>query len=183
MKKLLTLVTVLLLSVIAACSSSDVSTGSEGNSVEKKEEVTTETTEEVVEEQPEETGKTIDATAQTVTVLGMKVGLGEIKIAEDKISVGVNIENTSDGMLMFYPDQGQLVTGDMQLDSNMFLASGNIGGDVHSGVKQDAVLEFLAPEGKLIDVNAITEIRLIFGDVVAEDFMSSEPVEFTVPVQ
>lgn len=179
MNKLLTLLSVLLLSVLAACGSSDVSTGGEGNSTEKK----TETTESKEETPKEETGKTIDATSQTVEAIGMKVGLGEIKIAEDKISVGINLENTTDKALSFYPDQGQLVVGDMQLDANMFMTSGDIGGDVQGGVKQDGVIEFLAPEGKTIDTEAITEIKLIFGDVVTEDYMESKPVEFVVPVQ
>lgn len=179
MKKLLIFLTLILLIFLAACSSSDVSTGSEGNSTEKKQEETTEPE----KEQKEDTGKTVDATSQSVTALGMKVGLGEIKIAEDKISVGVNLENTTDKALSFYPDQGQLVAGDMQLDANLFLTSGDIGGDVQSGVKQDGIIEFLAPEGKTIDVNSFTEVRLLFGDVVTDDFMQSEPVEFTVPIQ
>lgn len=178
MKKLLIFLSVLFLSLLAACSESDVSTGGEGNSVEKKEEAT-----EPKEEAKEESGKTVDATSQTVTVLGMKVGLGEIKIAEDKISVGVNLENTTNKALSFYPDQGQLVAGDMQLDANLFLTSGDIGGDVQGGVKQEGVIEFLAPEGKTIDPNVVTEVKLIFGDVTTDDFMQSEPVEFTVPVQ
>lgn len=136
------------------------------------------------EEKATATGtKTVDASSQTVEAAGMKVALGEIKISSDKLQVGINIENTTDGELMFYPDQGSAVIGDMQLDANMFLTDGSIGGDVQAGVKQEGVLEFLAPEGKEIDVEAIKEIRLLFGDVVTEDFMTTEAVEFTVPVE
>lgn len=136
------------------------------------------------EEQKTETGtKTVDATSQTTEAAGMKVALGEIKISKDKLEVGINIENTTDGQLMFYPDQGSAVVGDMQLDANMFLTDGSIGGDVQGGVKQEGVLEFLAPEGKEIDIEAIKEIKLIFGDVVTEDFMTTKAVEFTVPVK
>lgn len=136
------------------------------------------------EEKSKEAGtKTIDASSQTIEVAGMKVGLGEIKISKNKVEVGINIENTSNNMLMFYPDQGSAVIGDMQLDANFFLTDGDIGGEVQSGIKQDAVLEFLTPEGKEIDVNSLKEIKFLFGDVVTEDFMTSEPANITVPVQ
>ncbi|QGQ46627.1 hypothetical protein [Metabacillus sediminilitoris] len=180
MKKLLVLLTALLLLVLGACGNSEVSTGGDGNSTEKKEE----TTEQVENDEPkEETGKTVDASAQSVEAAGMKVGLGEIKIADDKISVGINLENTTDGALSFYPDQGSAVIGDMQLSANMFMTSGSVGGDVQGGVKQEGVIEFLPPEGKTIDTEAITEIKLVFGDVATEDFMTVKPVEFTVPVK
>lgn len=134
-------------------------------------------------EAPEDGTKTVDASSQTVDAAGMNVSLGEIKISSDKLEVGINLENTTDTVLMFYPDQGSAVIGDMQLDANMFLTDGSIGGEVQSGVKQEGVLEFLAPEGKEIDVEAVNEIRLLLGDVVTEDFMTTEAVEFTVPVQ
>lgn len=175
MKKLLFLLSASLL-VLGACGNSDVSTGGDGNSTEKKETAKQETPK-------EESGKTIDATNQTITASGMKVGLGEIKLTEDKISVGMNLENTTDKVLSFYPDQGKLVVGDMQLEANMFMTSGSVGGDVEGGVKQEGVVEFLAPEGKTIDVKAIKELKIKFGDVTTEDFMTTKPVSFNVPVK
>ncbi|MBD1379150.1 hypothetical protein [Metabacillus arenae] len=177
MKKLLILLSALLLLILGACGSSDVSTGGEGNSTEAKKEGQKE------EKKVEEGTKTIDATSQTVEAAGMKVGLGEIKISKDKIEVGVNLENTSDGVLHFYPDQGSAVIGDMQIDSNMFMTDGDLGGEVQPSVKQDGVLQYLAPDGKEIDVNAISEIKLIFGEVNTDDYMTNEKVEFTVPVK
>jgi hypothetical protein len=71
----------------------------------------------------------------------------------------------------------------MQLDANMFMTEGDIGGELQGGVKQDAVIVFTVPEGKKIDVKAITQLKLILGDVTTEDYMTSKPVEFTVPVK
>lgn len=178
MKKLLVLLSVLLMMVLGACSDSGVETGGTGNSTEKK--TAAEPAKEVVKE---DNSKKVDATTQKVKVAGMQVGLGEIKIEEDRISVGINLANTTDKVLNFYPDQGHLVVGDMQLDANMFMTEGDIGGELQGGVKQDAVIVFTVPEGKKIDVKAITQLKLILGDVTTEDYMTSKPVEFTVPVK
>lgn len=165
-------ITALGLALLTGCSESDVNTGA----AEPKQATTAKA------EAPKEEGKRFNAN-QSITAAGMIVNIAEVKITDSAISVGVNLENTAEGTLSFYPDQGQLVVGDMQLDANMFMTSGDIGGEVMAGVKQDAVIEFLAPDGKTLDPAAITELKLNFGDVMTEDFMTSEPVVFTVPVK
>lgn len=163
---------------LAGCGSSDIKTGGTPNSTEKKTETTAQSA-----PKKDDGSKTVSASNQSVNVLGMQVGLGDIKISADKIEVGVNLTNTTNKKLTFYPDQGHLVVGDMQLDSNMFMESGKIGGDVEGGVKQNAVLVFPAPDGKKIDVKSVTQVKLIFGNVTTDDFTQNQPVEFTVPVQ
>ncbi|AYC54164.1 hypothetical protein ABES28_13305 [Bacillus licheniformis] len=176
MKKFLALFLSLGLALaLAACSSTDdVSTGAD-DSKDKKTEKT--------EEKKDDGSKKVDASSQKAEALGMKVNLGDIKIMKDKINVGINLENTTDKQLHFYPDQGKAIVGDMQLDANMFLTDGAVGGDVEGGVKQDGVLEFSVPEGKEIDVNSVKEVKLKFGDVTTEDFMKNQDVSFTVPVK
>ncbi|MGG3235375.1 hypothetical protein ABEP17_18240 [Priestia flexa] len=127
--------------------------------------------------------KKVDASEQTTDAVGLKIALGEMKVTKDKIQVGINVENTSSKTVSFYPDQGSAVVGDMQLDANLFLTDGQIGGDVNAGVKQDGVIEFLAPDGKSIDVENIQEVKLLLGDVTPDDFSTSKAVEFTVPVK
>lgn len=84
--------------VLAACSSTDdVSTGS-SDSKDKK-----------TEETKDDGSKKVDASKQSAEALGMKVNLGDVKIMKDKINVGLNIENTTDKVLTFYPDQGNAV--------------------------------------------------------------------------
>jgi hypothetical protein len=178
MKKGIVVLSTLLLLGLGACSSSDVQTGGTGNSTEKKTETNT-----TKETPKEDNSKKVDASKQTINAAGMQVGLGEIKITEDKISVGINLANTTKEALTFYPDQGHLVIGDMQLDANLFMTEGDIGGEVQSGVKQEGVIEFLAPEGKKIDVNTVKEIKLFFGDVVTADYMTTKEVNFVIPVQ
>ncbi|SDD12656.1 hypothetical protein SAMN05421663_1071 [Terribacillus halophilus] len=177
MKKLLglSLLLVLMFALAACGSTEDVSTGSDTSKAESSEkEKATES---------EDTSKKIDASDQSMTAAGLKVGLGDIKILEDKIQVGINVENTNSDAVSFYPDMGSAVIGDMQVDANMFMTDGNISGDIQGGVKQEAVLEFLAPEGKSIDPASVKEIKLVLGDVTSADYMTTEPVEFTVTVE
>ncbi|MFN2745185.1 hypothetical protein ACINLE_08110 [Bacillus sp. z60-18] len=173
MKKFLVLFLSLGLAMaLAACGSTDdVSTGAD-DSKDKK-----------TEEKKDDDSKKIDASSQKTEALGMKVNLGDIKIMKDKINVGINIENTTDKVLNFYPDQGNAVVGDMQLSANMFLTDGDVGGEVQGGVKQDGVLEFTVPEGKELDIDQVKEIKLNFGDVTTEDFMKNQAVSLTVQVK
>jgi hypothetical protein len=127
--------------------------------------------------------KKVDASNQSVTAEGLKVGLGEIKILDSKIQVGINVENTKNNKVTFYPDQGSAVIGNMQLDANMFLTDGDVSGDIQGGVKKEAVLEFLAPDGQKIDVKNVKEIKLMFGDVYDDKTMNTKDVSFTVPVK
>lgn len=176
MKKLLMVLSATSIMALAACSEvEDVSTGSTGNSVETKQEAK--------KEPKKAEGKKIDASKESVEAKGLKVGLGEIKITKDKISVGINIENTSDQVLSFYPDQGQMVIGDMQLKSNFMMNDGTVDGDIQPGVKQDAVYVYPAPKGKAIDVKAVEDIKLFFGNVNGEDYMNAEKVDFAVKVK
>lgn len=151
----------------------EVSTGTDSDSESTEEEPT----------EKEDGKKIVDATDKSVSAAGMNVNLGEIEIIDKKLKIGINLENTTDNVLSFYPDQGSAVIDDMQLDANMFLTDGSVGGDVQGGVKQEGVLEFLAPDGKAIDVESVKEIKIILGDVTTDDFMTSEPVEFVVPVE
>lgn len=159
---------------LVGCSESDVATGGSGNSVEEKKEAAV---------PKEDSGKRIDATNQKVEAAGLKVGLGEIKIEADKISVGINIENTSDQAVSFYPDQGQMVIGDMQLSSNFMMNDGDVDSETQPGVKKEAVYVYPAPKGKTLDVDSIKEIKLFYGDVTTADYMTAEPVNFTVGIK
>ncbi|MGN4124193.1 hypothetical protein ACMGD3_04070 [Lysinibacillus sphaericus] len=167
---------IVLIIALAMCSAGEddkPSTGASGEKVETSSD----------KKESTDGSKKVDASSQNVDALGLKVGLGEIKITKSKIQVGVNVHNTTDNKVTFYPDQGSLVVGDMQLDANMFLTDGDVSGDIQGGVKKEAVLEFLAPDGKEIDVASIKEIKLMFGNVFDDKSFETQDVTFTVPVQ
>ena len=142
-------------------------------------------TEEVSKEPEEATpeAKVIDVSSQTQTLNGLVINLGEVKISEDKIQVGMNIENTSDKTITFYPNQGNLVIGNMQMDANMFGSEGDISGDIMPGVQMEGIITYYAPEGKEIDVEAVKEIKFHFGNVNDETYMNTKEANFIIPVQ
>ncbi|OMF61886.1 hypothetical protein BK139_05035 [Paenibacillus sp. FSL R5-0490] len=151
-----------------------VSTGTDSGSTEKAKS----------DDKPIDDGsKKVDASDQSTDAAGLIVALGEVKISSDKIQVGINVENTTENKLSFYPDQGSAVIGDIQLDANMFLTDGDVSGEIQGGVKKEAVLEFLTPDGKEIDVNSIKEVKLMLGDVFNDTTFESKPVNFTIPIK
>ncbi|MFP5116146.1 hypothetical protein ACSU64_27950 [Bacillaceae bacterium C204] len=119
----------------------------------------------------------------STTVQGLKINVAEVIIQEDKIVVGMNFENSIQNKLSFYPDQGNAIIGDMQLGANMFMGSGEVSGDINPGIKMDGTVEYLAPEGKKIDVKNVKEIKLDMGQVYNEDTYNADDVVITIPVK
>lgn len=131
---------------------------------------------------PKDDGSKKFNAAVAAEVMGLKINIADVKITDTEIQVGMNLENTTDGLLTFYPDQGSVVVGDMQLDANMFLGSGEVSGDINGGVKMDGVIVFSVPEGKTLDVAAVKELKFNFGDVFNENFETA-PYVVAVPVK
>lgn len=169
-----TIIAIFVLSVVVAMFTEEdkPSTGTSSSSSEQKS-----------SNKSEKGSKVIDATGYSTEALGLKVALGEIIVSKDKIQVGLNLENVSSNALTFYPDQGSAVVGNLQLDANLFFTDGDVSGEIHSGVLKEGVIEFLAPDGKSIDVDSLTQIKLAFGDVFDDTDFDSKDVSFSVSVQ
>lgn len=71
--------------------------------------------------------------------------------------VHFKIQNNSDKPYDIYPDQGKLVIGNTQIDSNMY-ASDRLGGQLLNGAVKEGYVVFDLPNS--IDVNSLSEIRL-----------------------
>lgn len=113
------------------------------------------------------------------TVNGLKVIVGEIEVWSDKVLVGITVKNESSDKLSFYPDQGSIVIGSMQLESNMFMSEGSASGEIMPGVEKSSVIYFTTPEGQVVpDEKTIT---LYFGDVYNVDTYSGTK-EFTATI-
>ncbi|MEH7116154.1 hypothetical protein V7128_01845 [Neobacillus vireti] len=160
-----------------------VSTSSDQPVVSQPKENTEETkTVETQKETPKvDEGKKFDAAVSQV-VNGLKINIAEVKIEKDKVSVGMNIENSTQQKITFYPDQGSVVIGNMQLESNMFMGTGDLSGDINAAVKKDGVIVFTVPEGKELDIASIKELKLNFGTVY-DDGYKSEEANIVVPVK
>lgn len=160
--------------MLSGCGVSDVNTGGSNTSTTKNQ---------PTDEKKTDNEKRFNANA-TTTVLGVTVNVAEIKMTPERIEVGINLQNTGKQKVTYYPDQGaKILIGDMQLESNMFMSTGKIGGEIESGIKQDAVLVFLAPEGKKLDVATIKQFKLKLDEIMSGDFMNTKEVAFDIVVK
>lgn len=114
---------------------------------------------------------------------GLSVKIAEIQIEEDGILVGMTISNNSASMLSIYPDQGNVVIGNMQLDANMFSSEGDASGDIQPGVQKSAVIRFDVPQGNALTPNEVKEVQLHFGDVFNSDDFESTKCDITISIE
>jgi hypothetical protein len=159
---------------LAACSadSEDVSTGSETNSSSTNNEKKSES----------ENVKKYSIN-QDFQVNGLNVKIGDIKVQNNKVIVGLTLKNTTNDKLSFYPDQGNVVVGSMQLDADLFGGNGDVGGDIQAGVEKSGVIEFITPDGKSLNPNDVKEVELHFGDVFNENSMNSSSFDQKINLQ
>ena len=127
--------------------------------------------------------KIVDVSAQTQTLHGLAINLGEVKITEDGVQIGLNINNTGASSVTFYPDQGSVVVGSLQMEANMFLGEGDVSGEIMAGVQKEGVVEFLVPDDKSLDVESIDELTFYFGNVFDEETIEATEATFNVPVK
>ncbi|RRN73949.1 hypothetical protein EI200_04520 [Peribacillus simplex] len=168
-------ITALSIGVLAACAETDVETGGSNDAEGKK-------TEQKKEAKKDDGSKKFNAGINH-EVSGLKINIAEVKITDKQIQIGMNLENTTDQKLTFYPDQGNAIVGDMQLAAGLFGGSGTVSGDINGGIKMDGVVVYDAPEGKTIDVKKVTEIKLDMGDVFNDETMNAENATITIPVK
>ncbi|TCP25629.1 hypothetical protein EV207_12159 [Scopulibacillus darangshiensis] len=180
MKKLLSVVGVGLLAVgvLAGCGETDVATGGSNNT----EKASGKEQDKKASTKKDDASKTFNANVSK-EMLGLKINIAEVKLSEDKIQVGLNLENTTQDKLSFFPDQGNAIIGDMQLSASLFGGSGNVSGDINGGVKMDGVIVYDVPEANTLDVKGVKEIKLDMGEIFNDKTMASKTVTVTIPVK
>ena len=100
------------------------------------------------------------------TVNGLKVVIGDVQVQKDKILIGMTTNNTSKDKLTFFPNQGKVLFGNMQLDANMFMGEGDVSGDIESGIEKNGVVTFTVPNSKFLIPEEVKKIELRFGSVM-----------------
>lgn len=111
----------------------------------------------------------------------IKLNVNEIVVKPDQIDVGINYQVTSSQKITWYPDQeGQLVVGDMQLNVDPFTQTNLVTGDIQSGTKSDGVLVFKPQGDKKIDVNKVNSFRFHLGEIIPEDMINTEKIDFEI---
>jgi hypothetical protein len=120
---------------------------------------------------------------QDFQVNGLNIKIGDIKVQSDKIIVGLTLKNNTKDKLSFYPDQGNVVVGSMQLDADLFGGNGDVGGDIQAGVEKSGVIEFITPDGKSLNPNEVKEVELHFGEVFNENSLNSSSFDQKINLQ
>ncbi|PTM58403.1 lipoprotein [Desmospora activa] len=159
---------------LVGCGPDDVSTGAEdasGNEENKQ------------NDQGKNDGEKRTTVNETKDVGGLKVTVAEVVVREDKIDVGINLENTASHPITIYPDMdGKIVIPDMQmqLTANMFMGD-SVGGDVSAGVKQDGVLSFTTDNNKKLTTDEVKSFNLELGEVVhGETYSTLGKIQFEI---
>lgn len=161
---------------ITACSPQpDVTTGGKNST-----ELSAASTEATKQEQPKEQKKFDANYSQDFKYV--KLNVREIVITPDEVQVGLNYEASSSQKISWYPDQGTLVIGDMQLNADMLTQSNLVTGDISPGVKSDGALVFKPQGDKKIDVKKVTDLQFHLGEIFPEDLSTTKKVDFTVSV-
>ncbi|HWO95762.1 MAG TPA: hypothetical protein VNM45_05390 [Bacillus sp. (in: firmicutes)] len=106
-----------------------------------------------------------------------------MKLKKNKVVVGMTVKNTTKDKLSFFPDQGNVVIGNLQLDADLFNGKGNVGGDIQAGVSKSGVVEYAVPDGKSLDVDKVKEVQLHFGDIFNEKSMDAKPFDQVIKLK
>lgn len=119
---------------------------------------------------------------RTEVVNGLQVEVTEIVIESDEVSVGMNLENQSSNPVSFFPDQGDLLIDNMQLEANTFATRGDVSGTIVPGGTKSGTIIFDVPGDRELAPGQITRVELFLGDVFDEETFESESFEMTIDV-
>lgn len=114
---------------------------------------------------------------------GLTITVGEVLVDSSRMAVGMTVKNNSQSVLAFYPDQGSAVIGDRQVDANMFMTEGSVGGELQAGVSRSGVIVFAAPNGQPLDPAQITTIKLALGQIVDMQNFQNPAVDVSIDVE
>lgn len=89
------------------------------------------------------------------------------------VVLGVGAENTSDQVIAFYPDQGEIVLGSEQVAAETFISDSVGHSEWQPGVARDGSVVFIS-NAPFEDVEAIGELRYLVG--AASDAETFSPV-------
>lgn len=113
----------------------------------------------------------------------VKLNVHEVKITPNEIDVGLNYQNTSGQKITWYPEQGQLMVGDMQLNVDPLTQTDLVTGDIAPDAKSDGVLVFKPQGDKKIDINKVDKLTFHLDQIIPEDLSTEKKVDFEIPVK
>lgn len=114
----------------------------------------------------------------------IKLNIAEISISPDEIDVGLNYQNNSSKKIDWYPENGHVIIGDMQLNVDPLTQTNLVTGTIDTGTKSDGILVFKPQGNKKIDINKVDNLKFDLDQIIPDDLDgSTKKVEFEIPVK
>lgn len=116
---------------------------------------------------------------QTKSFGNLEMTIGEIAVEKGKVTIGVTMVNKSKETLTCYPDQGELVVGKIQYDSNLLQSTGGLGGEIHPGVEKRGNMAFY-DQNESLSLDDVNQINLRLGTVYGDNILRSTKIDWTI---
>jgi hypothetical protein len=120
-----------------------------------------------------------------VSYLGLDIEIKAVVFTDDAVGLHLVAKNTgSKAVEGFFPDQGNIKMGDLQLSAQPeFEGHLPTNGRVEPGAKFEAPLVYTMPQGQKLDPSDIKKLEVNLGEVSDVDFMKTEQIKFDVKVR
>jgi hypothetical protein len=115
---------------------------------------------------------------KTVEAMGVKLTVGEIKLKQDEIQVGVSLHNTSSDTrnILLDMDTKLIVDGETQVTPNPFMGD-TLDNEMAGGIKQSAVMVFPTKDKDSLNPSKVKKLEIRFPSVSSSDFTSEKKID------
>jgi hypothetical protein len=110
---------------------------------------------------------------------GLLLTIRKVTVEAHAISVELTIQNPTNQILRFYPDQGTVLTGTSMLPANIFLSGSNLSGAFEPGEQQSGIVVFSAINESLNPAQ-IGTVQLALGRVLDMHTINPQDVQITL---
>ena len=119
---------------------------------------------------------------QTKDFGGLSITVGNVIFDDNKIICLLKIKNTTKNKISFFPTQGNLVAGSLQLAADSLSSSVDLSGDIYEGIEKSGEIQFTDKDNKL-DLSKLEKFDLRLGKTFDEKTYKSVEVNFPVEIK
>jgi Domain of unknown function (DUF4352) len=112
---------------------------------------------------------------------GLLLQLTKVQVERERVVVDMVIKNNTNQKINFYPNQGNVVIGTLQLETSYSRSASDLSGDIYPKVEKSGSIIFTIPAGKTLSPRSVKKLEFHFGKQYDEEYKSGE-VSLTLPV-